>query len=238
MPDLSSEQAGEPAGRSPAWAPAPARPLLEEGAIHVWRADLDVPREHLIELLSGEERTRAERFAKREDGLRFSRSRGLLRALLGRYLERDPDTLPLRIGAHGKPELAVEGTTRCCFNISHSANLGLYAFSRSSAVGVDVELALRARDVLALAARVFGAAETRRLAALEPEPREREFLRLWVRHEATLKCSGSGFGGATVEQSDEHGTWIAELDVGRRAAAALAAAKAPAELRCWELGEV
>ena len=67
------------------------------------------------------------------------------------------------------------------------------------AVGVDVEVARRPINEAALAARTFGPDEARRLAALDPVSREREFLRLWVRHEARLKCRGTGIGDAALD---------------------------------------
>jgi hypothetical protein len=58
--------------------------------VHVWRADVDADDDVLVELLSAEERGRAERFLEECAGRRWARSRGVLRALLGRYLQEDP----------------------------------------------------------------------------------------------------------------------------------------------------
>ena len=68
-------------------------------------------------------------------------------------------------------------------------------------VGVDVEVPRRAIDEVALAARAFGPAEARRLEGLDPAVRAQEFLRAWVRHEAQLKCRGTGIGGAPAGAS-------------------------------------
>ena len=83
------------------WAPGPLRPLLAEGAVHVWRADLTAVAADLGELLCSDERARAERFVNERDGELWRRSRALLRALLGRYLQQEPRSLRFATGEHG-----------------------------------------------------------------------------------------------------------------------------------------
>jgi 4'-phosphopantetheinyl transferase len=233
-----------PAIAQGAWAPGPLRPVLADGAVHVWRADLTAVAEELEELLCEEERARAGRIVNPRDGQLWSRSRGLLRALLGRYLRRDPGSLRFAPGEHGKPALvrdADESPARAPssrapeprFNMSHSGQLALYAFSAAGAVAVDVEGARRSIDEVAIAARALGAAEARRLQALAPEARRQEFLRAWTRHEATLKCLGVGIGGAG-DAIAARKPWIAQLDVGPDAAAAVAAERPAGELLCWD----
>ena len=95
-------------------------------------------------------------------------------------------------------------------------------------------MARRALDEVALAERTFGPAESKRLAELDPPARKREFLRLWVRHEAEVKCRGTGFAGKDAADTSERELWIAELQVGVRAAAAVALSEAPRELCCWD----
>ena len=166
----------------------------------------------------------------KRDGQLWMRSRGVLRVLLGRYLQQDPGALRLSTGAHGKPELRPQGLS---FNLAHSGRLALYAIAETGAVGVDVEIARRPVNEVAVAERSFGPVEARRLADLDPAAREREFRRLWVRHEARLKCRGTGIGGTSAEASTGQ-LWIAELDVGDRAAAAVAADAPPRELCTWD----
>jgi 4'-phosphopantetheinyl transferase len=228
------------------WTSGPLRPRLAKGDVHVWRADLEAVASDLGDLLRAEERERAERFVRERDRQLWRSSRGVLRALLGRYLDRDPHTLGFLGGAHGKPALLddpAEATAAprspsarsraLSFNLSHSGPLALYAFTHTGEVGVDVEVARRPIDQVALAARSFGQAEAQRLEALEPAIREREFLRAWVRHEAELKCRGTGIGAGNAGARGGD-LWVAELDVGSRAAAAVALEHSPRELRCWD----
>jgi 4'-phosphopantetheinyl transferase len=236
-----------PATAQHAWAPGPLHPLLAGGAVHVWRADLTAVGEDLGELLCSEERARAARFLHERDRELWKRSRGVLRALLGRYLRQDPNSLRFATGPHGKPALVEDArqaptaaepssarSSPPCFNMSHSGQLALYAFGEAGAVGVDVEIARQPSDEVAIAARIFGAAVARRLERLDPATRRREFLRAWVRHEAELKCLGVGIGSARASAAEPVRPWIGELDVGPRAAAAVAVHAPPRELRRWD----
>lgn len=199
--------------------------------MHVWRVELTAVTDEIVELLCPQERARAERLYDLRTRRLWMSSRGVLRALLGRYTQREPSALRFAGGARGKPQLRPPGPS---FSLSHSGQLALYAFAAASAVGVDVETTRRPLHEVALARRAFGPAEARRLAELGPAERRREFLRAWVRHEAELKCLGAGTGGA----GDAGGRtpWITELEVGRGAAGAVAALQAPHEVRCWDWG--
>jgi 4'-phosphopantetheinyl transferase len=217
-----------PASMVEEWTPGPEHPRLGELALHLWRAELGAVGERLLDLLSQNEQARAARFPKEHDRRLWSHARGLLRELLGRYLESDPGALRISSGAHGKPELA----GRISFNVSHSGGVALYAICNLESVGVDLELSGRRRDVVALAARAFGPVEARRLAALDPSEREHRFLRLWVRHEARLKCLGDGLGSGSPDPAPPQ--WMRDLDVGLGAAAAVALSQAPREVHCWD----
>jgi 4'-phosphopantetheinyl transferase len=118
------------------------------------------------------------------------------------------------------------------FNVSHSGDLALYAFTSGRAVGVDVELIGRRRpDVLALAERAFGQEEAARLGRIAASMREHEFLRSWVRHEAALKCRGGRLG----EDVAYDGLTLRELDIGPAAVAALAVEGPVREVRLSDL---
>ena len=247
MPATSLTQPAVPEAGADAWGPGPLRPRLAEGVVHVWRADLAAVTDDLIELLSPEERARAERFLKARDGELWARAHGVLRLLVGRYLDAEPRRLRFAIGEHGKPALVDDsageraragpatGTLRgLSFNLSHSEHVVLCAFTQIGPIGVDVEIARRPIDEVAVAARAFGPAVARRLEGLDGANRKREFLRAWTRHEAELKCRGIGIGGgaAGIAGSD---MWIGKLDIGPQGTGAVAVKQAPRELCCWDL---
>jgi 4'-phosphopantetheinyl transferase len=226
-----------------AWERGPPCPTLGRGAVHLWRADLEAISDELCNLLCDEELARAGRMLGERDRRLWKRSHGLLRVLLARYTRREPRSLRLAAGPHGKPSLVQEphhtlpakrSTARApslFFNMSHSGALALYAFSSTSEVGVDVEVAGRPVDAVALARRVFGADEARRLEGLEPGARQSEFRRAWVCYEAELKCLGVGLGGERAGAAPR--PWIAQLELGGDADGALACVHEPRELACW-----
>ena len=229
--------------KADAWASGPLRPSLAHGAVHVWRADLAAVSPELGELLCRQEHARAERILNRHDGELWRRARGLLRTLLGRYLRLEASSLRFTLGEHGKPALLLDGDGSSAdrqpapvnpdvlaFNMSHSGELALYALSRVGAVGIDVEVGHRPIDAVAIASRMLGPEQAQRLQALDPEVRQREFLRAWVCYEAKLKCLGVGIGssrGAAVGPEP----WVAEIELGPNAAAAVAAEHPARELR-------
>jgi 4'-phosphopantetheinyl transferase len=218
--------------------------------VDVWRADLAAASDELGELLCAEERERAARIVRERDRVLWARSRGVLRALLGRYLDRDPRALRFAVGAHGKPMLQIPGGTPTSgptpagtlktdgvadlrFNMSHSGELALYAVTAKHAVGIDVEVARRQINELAIVARVLGRDQARRLASLDAEARTQEFLRAWATNEAAVKCRGTGLA-APPQGSPTADLWTTELDVGPHAAAAVAVEGERRELRCWQ----
>src|SRR5436309_1361860 len=81
---------------------------LSPDAVHVWRAWLDQPQplEDFLVTLAPDEKARAVRFRFQQHRERFIIARGLLRAMLGRYLKIKPESLSFGYGAHGKPFLA------------------------------------------------------------------------------------------------------------------------------------
>jgi 4'-phosphopantetheinyl transferase len=200
---------------------------LDPGALHVWRADLDEIGWIGDGALSAEERERAARFSSERSRERWARGRAVLRHLLGGYLSRGPGAIELESGERGKPSVVTGDGIE--FNLTHSGGLGLFAFARENPVGVDVQLAGRVRDPLAVAEREFGGAEVERLRALDAAQLEPEFLRLWVRHEAALKCRGEGLGGRAAPD----GLALVDLDVGSGAAAAVALEREADPVYMW-----
>jgi 4'-phosphopantetheinyl transferase len=214
------------------WAPAAHSPRLVPGVVDVWRADLDVADRSYSELLCDDERARAARIIRPGQSSRWAAARGILRALLGTYFGSDPRALRFELGPHGKPALA-ERRRDVRFNVSHAGGTALYALAADREVGVDVEQEDRRVDAVRVARRVFGAEEATRLSGLEPAARTREFLRAWVRYEATVKCLGTGIGAVLGDDRGRDAPAVTELEVGPRTVGAVAVATTPYELRCW-----
>jgi 4'-phosphopantetheinyl transferase len=79
------------------------------------------------------------------------------------------------------------------FNISHSQETALYAFSIGMELGIDVETVRPVEDADQIVQRYFSAEEKLIYAALDqPEEEQLVFFQCWTRKEAFLKATGEG----------------------------------------------
>lgn len=181
---------GEPGMLEEGWGPAPQLSRLLPGEVHVWCASLAAPGlQRLGALLSMDERDRAVRFRFDTDRHRFVARRGLLRAILGRYLGLDPGSLCFTYGMNGKPDL--HGLP-LQFNASTSAGRAVYAVCLDRCVGIDLEQNRSMPDLEQIVRSFFFAAEREAFLALEPGLRRDAFFRCWTRKEALMKAHGDG----------------------------------------------
>ena len=180
--------------RPNAMPPDPADAALANHAVAVWSVRIDPPpaaAAQLEALLTAEEIARADRFRGEHLRRAFVASRGALRILLGHYAGIAPRDVRLAFGPQGKPALAPPSAI--AFNLSHSGQLAMYAFTRDCALGIDVEHVRPVADLQAIAARFFAPAEAAELLELPATPqRERAFFSCWTRKEAYVKAIGTG----------------------------------------------
>ncbi len=191
------------------WCTPSTFPTLSIDDVHVWRAELDQPvwrLQQLAQVLSPEEIKRAERFYFEQHRQRFIVGRGLLRTILSNYLGLEPAELHFHYGDRGKPSLAessgnflaspllkgTEGSLRTLrFNLSHSCDLALYAFTLNREIGIDIEQ-IRPIEMEQLSQRFFAPQESAVLLALPAEQRSQAFFNCWTRKEAYIKARGDG----------------------------------------------
>ena len=239
------------------WGFPPATIALGDNDVHVWRVSLDESapqRNRLLRTLAADERTKAERFHFQKDRERFVTAHGILRAILGRYLNRDPESLSFCYGSHGKPVLAGEsGADALRFNMSHSHEAVLYAVTRGREIGIDVEFIRCDLEAEQIAERFFSKKEIATLRSLPPGIRQYAFFLCWTRKEAYIKARGEGLSIpldqfdvslipgepaallSTQTDSDEALRWsLHELALGAGYAAALAAEGRDWTLTCWQ----
>jgi len=207
---------------------------LKSNDVHVWRASLDLPAWHVRDLqgmLAADELGRAMQFKFQKDRRRFVAGRGLLRVILGLYLDVEPRHLHFCYSNYGKPALApLPGQEPLTFNISHSDGLALYAISRSRDIGVDVERIRFNVEYERLAERFFSRQENTALRALPSELKLEAFLNCWTRKEAYIKARGEGLSFS-----------LDEFDVSLvpgEPAKLLSARSDPQEARRWSLQEI
>lgn len=175
----------------------PGNVSLKKMETHVVRAGLLLPGTTIKQLggtLSSDERERASRFHFAKERRRYIASRGLLRSILGTYLEAPPGSLRLVNGPNGKPALDMnEHTKGVMFSVSHSEELALYAIARDVPVGVDVERVSHEIDLDKIAKKFFSSAEYEAYANLPQEGKTEAFFRCWTRKEAFIKLGGEGW---------------------------------------------
>jgi 4'-phosphopantetheinyl transferase len=169
---------------------------LTANEIQVWCAKLDIGVAALVGLtahLSGEEKERAKRFSVAVERDRFIAARGILRELLGSYVQRAPASLSLETSLRGKPYLCRRtGALDARFNLSHSHGLALFAFCLGREVGIDIEKFRPEFMRDGIAERYFSVQEREDLQATPTELRADAFFRCWTRKEAYLKARGDG----------------------------------------------
>ena len=177
------------------WSTPPGEITLGQTEVHVWRAALDVEAaivSRMYELLSADERARAERFHFQIDRRHFIVARAHLRMILSRYISIAPAEVRFSYSDHGKPMLANGQDRKIKFTLAHSAGIALFAFTRAGEIGVDLELIrpeIAGDDV---ARRFFSAAEVACLERVPAPARQEAFFDCWTRKEAFVKAKEIG----------------------------------------------
>lgn len=238
------------------WRSPPEHLPLGRDEVHVWRASLDQP-PSLVEnfrlSLAADERARAQRLYYRRDREHFTVARGVLRAILGGYLNQEPASLSFCYSSHGKPGLAghFDGAA-IRFNVSHSHGIALFALTRGLEVGIDLERIRLDLAVTEVAARFFSRREVATLQALPLNLQRQAFFRCWTRKEAYIKARGEGLS-LPLDQFDvslapgepaallairhdlsKTSVWsLQELDLAPDYVATLAVEAQGCRLRCW-----
>lgn len=208
---------------------------LEPGNIHIWTEELDeeleptVWADNLAGILSSDEFKRAGAFRFEKDRHRFISARVILRSILSYYVGMSPESLVFSYGLNGKPELDLKWVQ---FNVSHSANLGVFAVSHTERVGIDVEhiRSLEEDELTEISRRYFPREEIAQLKNLPMRNKLEYFYRNWTILEATLKLEGSGFNELPDLESG-HSIYskyfVKTFDVKPQYMMSLASAKAP-----------
>jgi 4'-phosphopantetheinyl transferase len=235
------------------WQTPPLALALDRGDVHVWRLRLAQPPDAIARLgatLTGDEHARASRFYFERDRTAFTVARGALRTLLGRYTGAAPAALVLGYRDKGKPYLlSPPGDLE--FNVSHSGDFALLAFTRGAPIGVDVERHRPLDDLHSLAKFSFSPSEYAALCALPATDHVTAFYACWSRKEAFIKLTGEGVSQLAEfdvslrpgepmrllrfrDQRDGLPWALHELPAIPGHSAALAVEADPIRLSCWE----
>lgn len=242
------------------WPLPPGDLILRNDEVHVWRAPLvqGASRfEKFRRLLSEDEQARAARFYFQKDRAHFIVARGMLRIILGHYLNVAAADLRFGYSFYGMPALAEEFTEKQLrFNMSHSHGLALFAITSGREIGVDLE---QMRPEFAdehIAERFFSAREVEDLRSLPSSMQREAFFNCWTRKEAYIKARGEGLSFplerfdvslapgepaallVTRDDPREAARWsLRELFPGHGYKAALAVEGNGWQLKCWRWPE-
>ncbi|MBN1928602.1 MAG: 4'-phosphopantetheinyl transferase superfamily protein [Chlorobiaceae bacterium] len=159
-------------------------------AIHTDVQAIGIPAEELSALLSDDERTRAGSFRFETDRMRFIIRRGLLRRMLGAALGVQPAMIRFSATEVGKPFIAWPEQPGLHFNLSHSGDQIVYAFSRHPETGIDIERIRTVDGIDRLARNYFSAEEYALVINLPAWEKNKAFIKLWCIKEALIKASG------------------------------------------------
>jgi 4'-phosphopantetheinyl transferase len=226
------------------WLPPPAEITLSDSIVHIWRSHLDIQYSQFQKyyaFLNDTERKRADRYRFDKSRHRFIVTRGILRLLLSQYCSKPAEEIEFQYNDWGKPYLTGDKEIRFMFNIAHSNNLAVFAFTHTGNIGIDVEYNHPIKDMDQMVVNFFSKFEQATYETLPQSRRLKAFFTCWVRKEAYIKARGKGLSiplnsfDVAVEtdainlllrdQTDETATkkWIIyDVNVGEGYSAALA----------------
>jgi|SRR5579863_627475 len=231
--------------------------ILGDEDVHVWRVSLDIQETYVqfLELtLATDEYARAAQFRFQKDRKRFIIARGVLRAILGRYLAKDPQTLRFCYNNYGKPFLIGESASEVlCFNMTHSHGMALYAVTQDRDIGIDLEYIDTSIACEQIAVHCFSPNEVHMFRTIPASMQHNAFFSCWTRKEAYLKARGTGLSLAlsqfdvsvipgapaalldTREEGQDSASWsLYDLSPDPHFAAALAVNGHPRHLEYWQ----
>jgi 4'-phosphopantetheinyl transferase len=180
---------------------AKSKEFSEGYELHVWQCCTNESYEVISNIyphLSSEEKTKANRFRFSHDQNRYVVAHGLLRIILGAYVEREPAELIIERTNTGKPNLVTsEEVSTIQFYMTHSEDIVCYIISKVSEVGIDIEFINPNFDWYSIAKLYFTTPEMSLLESLPDDEQVKTFFTLWTRKEAFLKVTGKGLSGLT-----------------------------------------
>ena len=161
--------------------------------------DLDAKkRRSLYELLSDDEKQRAERYRFDKHRHRFICGRGSIREILADRVKCEPHSIRFELNQFGKPAIREPDFCRHFqFNASSSETQGAIAISTSHSLGFDIEQVKpdTGQDYGLIVKNEFTNDEYEWYKKHSTADRDKAFYSLWTCKEAYLKALGVGLSG-------------------------------------------
>ena len=169
---------------------------LRDGELHIWRTKVS-KNEYNLEfywnLLSQDEQVRAKEFYFVRDRNRYIIARGILRSLIANYAGITPENILFKYTEYGKPYLAVNNDfSEIKFNLAHSKDSIVYAFTQNIDVGIDIEFINKDFVMEDVVNYCCSKQEQSILQKLSRFEKHYYFYKLWVIKEALVKAMGIG----------------------------------------------
>lgn len=177
------------------WYQPPINPSIKAGQIHIWKINLNslYPLEDYQQTLSADEQLRAERIICLKKQERFQLARVALRKILSIYMNQPPESIQFKYGPRGKPYVLYNGRPNSIeFNIAHSENLMVTAFTKGIPVGIDLEFNQPVSTKDWIIKRFFSHHDQHRFQNILEQDKEIAFLTAWTKKEAYSKAVGAG----------------------------------------------
>lgn len=166
---------------------------FREKDVHVYSADVGndggIDLDGCWHILSSAEKAQAKRFHFDLHRHRYIRAHGQLRRILALYLDTPPENILIETESRGKPFVASHNIH---FNMSHSADIAVFAVTGRGTIGIDVELFDRKVEIDELSRYYYTLTEQQALALLPEKERREMFFWLWTAKEARMKVTGEG----------------------------------------------
>jgi 4'-phosphopantetheinyl transferase len=177
-------------------------PNLRDNQIAIYVVELSQAPSHLekkLSFLSPDECERAKRFKFDYLYRRYVICRAKLREILGQYLDVDPASIHFSYTEYGKPYLTETNAKEqpLSFNVSHSEDIAVMAFSWGHELGIDVENIRSISHIDGIAERYFSEDELEPYRTAPLDKKAMIFFDSWTRREALTKAKGLGISAIT-----------------------------------------
>ncbi|PCH56531.1 MAG: hypothetical protein COC15_03025 [Legionellales bacterium] len=165
---------------------------LEQDTTHIWLVDFNdntFSEEIINNFLDATDIKRASKFSCETTKTTHTKSRAMLRFLLGNYLNIAPKDITFTKNDFNKPSICKSvHIENLHFNLSHSNNLGMFTISKDE-VGCDIEV-FKPRNFMKIAKRYFTHTEHQLLVNTPKHLQQRLFFSFWTQKEAFVKYQG------------------------------------------------
>lgn len=167
--------------------------VIDDYQVHVWQVNLKSRKEHpkdIQDYLSPDEIERAVKFKFTHDREHFILRHYLLRLILSKYCDCQPNELRFRYNSCKKPFINIPEFREIKFNMSSSDDLMMIGLCKQNDIGIDIEKVRETGNLEHVALENFS---QRELEYFYSElDKTTAFFNIWTRKEAFIKATGKG----------------------------------------------